>query len=62
MGFSIFGDPVYGTSSCEGARLHLHARAIEIPLYKNKDPLRIEAPLPAHMEAKVASLMDLAVK
>lgn len=62
MGFSIFGDPIYGTSPCDGARLHLHARAIEIPLYKNKEPLRIEAPLPAHMEEKVSSLMDLALK
>jgi tRNA pseudouridine32 synthase/23S rRNA pseudouridine746 synthase len=56
MGFPIFGDPIYGTAPSEGERLHLHARAIEIPLYKNKEPLQIEAPLPAHMETKVAAL------
>lgn len=56
MGFSIFGDPIYGTSPCDGARLHLHARAIEIPLYKNKESVKIEAPLPAHMAAKIARL------
>lgn len=57
MGFPILGDPIYGTAPCDGERLHLHARAIEIPLYKNKEPLKIEAPLPAHMETKAAALM-----
>jgi tRNA pseudouridine32 synthase/23S rRNA pseudouridine746 synthase len=58
MGFPIFGDSIYGTAACDGAQLHLHARAIEIPLYKNKEPLKIEAPLPAHMATKVADFRD----
>lgn len=55
MGFPILGDAIYGTAAPGALRLHLLARSIEIPLYKNKEPLRIEAPLPAHMEAQVDS-------
>jgi tRNA pseudouridine32 synthase/23S rRNA pseudouridine746 synthase len=61
LGFPILGDSIYGTADPGGARLHLHARAIEIPLYKNKEPLQIEAPLPGHMEAVAASFAELAV-
>ena len=61
MGFSILGDPIYGSAPGEGERLHLHASAIEIPLYKNKEPLKIEAPLPPHMQARVMSLIGTGV-
>ncbi len=47
MGWSILGDAIYGAPG--PAPLHLHARAIEIPLYKNKDPVRSRAPAPDHM-------------
>jgi tRNA pseudouridine32 synthase/23S rRNA pseudouridine746 synthase len=56
-GFPILGDPIYGTGDRE-ARLHLLARAIEIPLYKNKPPIRAEAPVPPHMQAEVSALLD----
>jgi tRNA pseudouridine32 synthase/23S rRNA pseudouridine746 synthase len=56
LGFPILGDAIYGTGKADGPRLHLHARAIAIPLYKNKEPLQIEAPLPAHMEDEVQRL------
>lgn len=62
LGFPILGDSIYGTADPGGARLHLHARAIEIPLSKNKEPVRVEAPLPAHMEATVGGFAELAVK
>jgi tRNA pseudouridine32 synthase/23S rRNA pseudouridine746 synthase len=29
--------------------LHLHARAVTIPLYKNKDAIEVTAPMPDHM-------------
>jgi tRNA pseudouridine32 synthase/23S rRNA pseudouridine746 synthase len=29
--------------------MHLHAREIEVPLYKNKAPIKVAAPVPAHM-------------
>jgi tRNA pseudouridine32 synthase/23S rRNA pseudouridine746 synthase len=55
-GFPILGDPIYGTGDRE-ARLHLLARAIEIPLYKNKPPIKAEAPVPPHMQAEVSALL-----
>ncbi len=48
MGWSILGDPIYGAGA---GTLQLHARRIEIPLYKNKEPIVVEAPVPAHMRA-----------
>jgi tRNA pseudouridine32 synthase/23S rRNA pseudouridine746 synthase len=59
MGFPILGDAIYGAAPTGGERLHLHAKAIEIPLYKNKEPLKVEAPLPQHMQARVTRLMQL---
>jgi tRNA pseudouridine32 synthase / 23S rRNA pseudouridine746 synthase len=55
-GFPILGDPIYGLGDRE-ARLHLLARAIEIPLYKNKEPIRAEAPVPPHMQVEVSRLV-----
>ena len=51
MGWPIVGDPIYGAETQTGATaLHLLARAIVIPLYKNKDPVCCTAPVPPHME------------
>jgi tRNA pseudouridine32 synthase / 23S rRNA pseudouridine746 synthase len=57
IGFPILGDRIYGTRSEAGLMLQLHARAIEIPLYKNKDPVRVEAPVPPHMRELVTDLL-----
>ena len=46
MGWPILGDSVYGT---RGPHLQLHAKAVRIPLYKNRDPITVEAPPPSHM-------------
>ncbi len=46
-GWPILGDAIYGDGGA--APLQLHARSIEIPLYKNKPPVRVEAPIPGHM-------------
>jgi tRNA pseudouridine32 synthase/23S rRNA pseudouridine746 synthase len=35
--------------------LQLHARAIMVPLYKNKDAVKVEAPLPKHMRDALAA-------
>ncbi len=48
MGWPIVGDPVYGTAS-PTRPLHLHARAVSIPLAANKPPIAVEAPVPPHM-------------
>jgi tRNA pseudouridine32 synthase/23S rRNA pseudouridine746 synthase len=50
-GFPILGDPIYGTGPRNGPPfLHLHARAISLPMKKNGPPLIVEAPVPGHME------------
>jgi tRNA pseudouridine32 synthase / 23S rRNA pseudouridine746 synthase len=53
LGFPILGDAIYGRGGAVG--LQLHARAIVIQLYRNKEPIRIEAPLPEHMHQTLAS-------
>jgi tRNA pseudouridine32 synthase / 23S rRNA pseudouridine746 synthase len=55
-GFPILGDPIYGNGARD-AQLHLLARAIEVPLYKNKPPVRAQAPVPEHMQAEVSALL-----
>ena len=57
---SVFGHPVVGDGKYGGEaafpagfepRLHLHARALELPRPGNKAPLVLTAPLPLHMDA-----------
>ena len=33
--------------------LHLHAREIVVPIYKNQDPVKVEAPVPEHMRERL---------
>jgi tRNA pseudouridine32 synthase/23S rRNA pseudouridine746 synthase len=55
MGWPILGDPIYGSGPREGGPgLHLHARAITIPISKNKPPVSATAPLPDAMKAAFA--------
>ena len=49
-GWSIVGDNIYGTAPRFGQPLQqLHAREIVVPISKNKPPVRVTAPVPAHM-------------
>lgn len=49
-GWPMWGDEIYGDAAREGGPgLHLHARAIAVPLYKKRDPIRVEAPPPPRM-------------
>ena len=51
MGFPIIGDTIYGTARAGNApALHLHARAVAVPLYKNREPIHVTAPVPPHMK------------
>ena len=52
LGCPVLGDPVYGDGT---GRLHLHARAVTLPLYPNREPIRVEAPVPAHMREALAA-------
>jgi tRNA pseudouridine32 synthase / 23S rRNA pseudouridine746 synthase len=49
-GFPVLGDNIYGSAPrFGGPGLHLHAREIVVPLYKNRPPIRVSAPVPPHM-------------
>jgi RluA family pseudouridine synthase len=52
IGCPILGDPAYGGPT--GA-LHLHSRAISVPLYPNRPPIGAEAPVPDHMRAALTA-------
>ncbi len=52
MGWPIVGDAIYGKAPRSGGPiLHLHAREVVVPLYKNRAPIRVVAPVPQHMRA-----------
>ena len=56
MGWPIVGDAIYGTAPrAGGPGLQLHAREIVVPLYKNKEPIRVAAPVPGHMRDRLAA-------
>jgi tRNA pseudouridine32 synthase / 23S rRNA pseudouridine746 synthase len=49
-GWPILGDTIYGTAPRGGGpMLHLHAREVTVPLYKNRAPIRVTAPVPPHI-------------
>jgi len=55
MGWPIRGDAVYGNAPRSGGPiLHLQAREIVVPLYKNREPIRVVAPVPPHMREALA--------
>lgn len=54
MGWPLLGDPIYAPAT-GGVPLHLHARTIVIPLSSTKDPIRVDAPIPAHMRDSLAA-------
>jgi len=52
MGWPIVGDAIYGNAPRSGGPdLHLHAREVVVPLYKNRAAVRVVAPVPPHMRA-----------
>lgn len=54
MGWPIVGDTIYGNAPRFGeVKLHLHARAISVPISKNKPPVHAEAPAPDHMHERL---------
>jgi tRNA pseudouridine32 synthase/23S rRNA pseudouridine746 synthase len=54
MGWPIVGDNIYGNGPRFGEpRLHLHAREIVIPISRNKEPVRVVAPAPMHMQQQL---------
>jgi RluA family pseudouridine synthase len=52
LGCPVLGDSIYGAG---GEPLHLHARALSVPLYPSRAPIEVTAPVPAHMRAAIAA-------
>ena len=53
-GYPIVGDNIYGNGPRFGEpTLHLHAREIVIPISRNKEPVRVVAPVPAHLHERM---------
>ncbi len=51
MGWPIIGDSIYGAAArAQTPDLQLHAREIVVPLYNNRAPIRVSAPVPPHMQ------------
>jgi tRNA pseudouridine32 synthase/23S rRNA pseudouridine746 synthase len=54
MGWPIVGDSIYGTAPRTGGpALQLHSREIVVPLYKNREPIRVSAPVPLHLHERL---------
>jgi len=66
MGFPIFGDDIYGNEASQrrarqikfvprpnAPGLQLHAREVVVPISKNKNPVRVVAPVPAHLRDRL---------
>jgi tRNA pseudouridine32 synthase/23S rRNA pseudouridine746 synthase len=53
MGFPILGDNIYGSAPRHAPGMHLHAREIVVPLYRNKPPIKVTAPVPPHMKERL---------
>jgi hypothetical protein len=50
----VIADRLYGKAE-PGQQLHLHSRAIVLPISKNKPPVRVQAPPPSHMLAALTA-------
>jgi tRNA pseudouridine32 synthase/23S rRNA pseudouridine746 synthase len=56
MGWPIVGDNIYGRAPRSGGPvLHLHSREVVVPLYKNKDEVKVVAPVPGHMRERLSA-------
>ena len=54
IGWPILGDAIYGRAPRSGGPpLHLHAREVVVPLYKNRAPIAVTAPTPPHMRERL---------
>jgi tRNA pseudouridine32 synthase / 23S rRNA pseudouridine746 synthase len=54
MNWPIIGDSIYGNAlRKDGPALHLHAREVVVPLYKNKEPVRVSAPVPLPVQDRL---------
>ena len=63
MGWPIVGDNIYGNGPRFGEpSLHLHSREIGIPISRNKEPVRVVAPAPTHMQERLGLRLERGVR
>ncbi|WP_371737607.1 RluA family pseudouridine synthase [Magnetospirillum sp. UT-4] len=57
IGCPIIGDSTYGrgTADLVAPNLHLHARAVSVPIHSGKPPITATAPVPPHMRDLLAA-------
>ena len=56
-GWPLVGDAIYGPrEAASGLTLNLLARKVVVPLYANRDPIAVTAPVPAHMSQSLEAL------
>ena len=56
MGWPVVGDAVYGTAPrTDEPPHHLHAREVVVPINAKREPVRVVAPVPAHMRAALTA-------
>jgi tRNA pseudouridine32 synthase/23S rRNA pseudouridine746 synthase len=68
MGIPIFGDDIYGNEASQrrarqikfvprpdAPGLQLHAREVVVPISRNREPVRVVAPVPPHLRQRFAS-------
>src|SRR5262249_6112977 len=54
QGWPIVGDTIYGNAPrVGGPPLHLHSREIIVPLYKNRAPIKVMAPVPLELQERL---------
>ncbi len=54
MGWPVLGDAIYGNAPRTGGpALHLHSREVVVPLYKNREAIKVTAPVPEYMRARL---------
>ena len=60
VGCPILGDRIYGAGTADllASQLCLHARAVSVPLYKNKPAVSVEAEPPEHMRGFLTQTPD----
>lgn len=56
LGWPIVGDTIYGNAPRDGGPgLQLHSRGIVVPISKNREPVRVTAPVPPHMRENLSA-------
>jgi tRNA pseudouridine32 synthase / 23S rRNA pseudouridine746 synthase len=58
IGCPLLGERIYANSPPPpaGPVLHLHSWQVGLPLYRNRDPVRVEAQIPPHIAATLSAL------